>query len=169
MRRIRWRAVVVGALVALLALRLIAFVTPNFQEIVAYEHRGEVTVITSERQMLATTLSLATGALSTLLAHFLGGVVAGRVAFSSPGLNGALTAVLSPIFGTLVFLTTTMLALLSDPAVDWNVVFGPENLGLVSFWVMAFAVIFPFNLLLSYLGGRLGGRLRDRADSRSAA
>ena len=124
-------------------------------------------MMTTERQVFAETLSMISLAISTLLAHLLGGVVAGRMAFTSPGLNGALTAVLSPIFGTVGLLATTVPALLSDPRVEWSVVFGSENMGLVFFRVMAFVVIFPFNLLLSYLGGRLGGR--NRASSRSAA
>lgn len=167
MRRIRWGAVVAGTLVAVLAWWLIWSAAPSFQVMVAVERRGGVTVSTTERQTLATALFLTTGALSALFAHFLGGVMAGRVAFASPGLNGALTAVLSPIFGTVALLATTSPTLLSDPRVEWSAVFGSENMGLVSYWVMAFAVIFPFNLLLGYLGGRPGGR--NRAGSRSAA
>jgi hypothetical protein len=70
-----WAPVVVGAVVALLMFRLINFIVPEFRASVAYESRGDITVMTPERQMLAHTLQLFVTVLSLMLAHFLGGLV----------------------------------------------------------------------------------------------
>src|SRR5688500_16844802 len=88
-----------GAVVALLMFRLINFIVPEFRASVAYESRGDITVMTPERQMLADTLQLFVTVLSLMLAHFLGGLVAGRMVSSSPGLRGALAVVLTAACG----------------------------------------------------------------------
>jgi hypothetical protein len=153
----RWAPVVVGAVVALLMFRLINFIVPEFRASVAYESRGEITVLTPERQMLADALQLFVTVLSLSLAHFLGGLVAGRMTSSSPGLKGALTVVLTAVFGVIWFLIPVLpvvIGTLADPQIR------SEDAGLYFVWVIIFAVIFPVILLAGYLGGKLGGRFR---------
>ncbi|MDQ3912354.1 MAG: hypothetical protein M3305_11430 [Actinomycetota bacterium] len=94
----RWAPSVVGAVVALLMFKLVNFIMPEFRSSAAYESRGEIAAITPERQMLADALQLLVTVLSLTLAHFLGGLVAGRMTSSSPDLNGASTVVLTAIF-----------------------------------------------------------------------
>jgi hypothetical protein len=153
----RWAPVVVGAVVALLMFRLINFIVPEFRASVAYESRGEITVLTPERQMLADALQLFVTVLSLILAHFLGGLVAGRMTSSSPGLKGALTVVLTAVFGVIWFLIPVLpvvIGTLADPQIR------SEDEGLYFVWVIIFAVVFPIILLAGYLGGKLGGRFR---------
>jgi hypothetical protein len=153
----RWAPVVVGAVVALLLFRLTNFFVPEFRASVAYEGRGEITVMTPERQMLADALQLFVTVLSLVLAHFLGGLVAGRMNSSSPGLKGALTVVLTAVSGVVWFLIPVLPVIigpLADPQIR------SEDAGLYFVWAINFAVVFPIILLAGYLGGKLGGRLR---------
>ena len=152
-----WAPIVVGAVVALLMFRPINFIVPEFRASVAYESRGDITVMTPERQMLADALQLFVTVLSLMLAHFLGGLVAGRMVSSSPGLKGALTVVLTAAFGVVWFLIP-VLPVVIGPSVDPQT--RSENGGLVFVWAILFAVVFPIILLTGYLGGRFGGRLR---------
>jgi hypothetical protein len=132
LRSIRWVAVVVGGAVALLTGRLVSFV-------------------------LASTILdyfVFVGAFSVFLAHFLGGFVAGRMAYSSPGLNGGMTAVLSALGGVVGFLISVLRAF-SSSALD------SENGGLYLATALGFAFFFfPVSLLAGYLGGKLGGHSR---------
>jgi hypothetical protein len=139
MARIRWPAVIMGAVVALLVSALTVLFVPGVYGLIPYE-------------MLA-------GVLTLSLAHFLGGFVAGRMAATSPGLNGALTAVLNTLLGVVAYSAALMLSLLGSPyPIEWGTFFGSENLGPLFFWAMRVAVVFPITLLAGYLGGRLGGR-----------
>jgi hypothetical protein len=146
-----WAPVVVGAVVALLIFRLINFVVPKFRASVAYESRGEIMVMTPERQMLVDALQLF---LSVVLAHFLGGLIAGRITSSSPGLNGALTAVLAALVKIVKLLALYATIVGSPTGMD------SENGGPFFLHVMAFVLFFPLTIILGYLGGSLGGRLR---------
>ena len=150
----RWAPVVVGAAVALLVFGLINVVVPEFRASVAYESRGEITVMTPERQMLADALQLFMTVLSLVLAHFLGGLVAGRMTSSSPGLKGAMTAVLAALVKIVKLLALYATIVESPIGMD------SENGGLYFLHVMAFVLFFPLTIMLGYLGGRLGGRLR---------
>src|SRR5688572_33479152 len=97
--------------------RLINFIVPEFRASVAYESRGDISVMTPERQMLADTLQLSVTVLSLMLAHFLGGLVAGRMVSSSPGLRGALAVVLTAACGVVWFLIP-VLPVVIGPSVD---------------------------------------------------
>ena len=146
-----------GAVVALLMFRLINFIVPEFRASVAYGSRGDIAVMTPERQMLADTLQLFVTVLSLMLTHFLGGLVAGRMVSSSPGLRGALAVVLTAAFGVVWFLIP-VLPIVIGPSVDPQT--RSENGGLIFVWAILFTVAFPIILLTGYLGGRFGGRLR---------
>ena len=137
--------------------RLISFIVPKFRASVAYESRGDITVMTPERQMLADALQLFVTVLSLMLAHILGGLVARRMVSSSSGLRGALTVVLTAAFSVAWFLIA-VLPVVIGPSVDPQT--RSENGGLVFVWAILFAVVFPIILLSGYLGGRFGGRLR---------
>ena len=137
-----------GTVVALPMFRLMNFKMPEFRATVAYEGRGDITVITRERQVLEDALQLLVAVLSLMLAHFLGGLVAGRMVSSSPGVKGALTVVLTAAFGVVWFLIP-VLPVVIGPSVDPQT--RSENGGLVFVWII---------LLTGYLGGRFGGRLR---------
>ncbi len=165
LRRVRWVGVIVGSVAALLAGWLILLALPDFYAMIAYEERpGGVTSLTSESQELATTVWIVTSATSWCVGYFLGGVVAGRMARSSPGLNGAVVAVCVPALGTITSVAMILPALLSVSP-EWSVVFGSENLGLLSFWVMMFGVFFPISVVVAYVGGRVGGRIRARVSA----
>ncbi len=164
LRRVRWVGVIVGSVAALLAGWLILLALPDFYAMIAFEERpGGVTSWTSESQELATTVWIVTSATSLCVGYFLGGVVAGRTARSSPGLNGALVAVLVPALGIITLVALMLPTLLS---VMWPPVFiEGEELAKLTFWVMVFGVFFPISVAVAFVGGRAGGRLRARGSA----
>jgi hypothetical protein len=167
LRHISWRGVIAGTVVALLAGRLILVTMPDFYGMIAYEDSpGDMVVLSVERQMTAAYVQMLVSAISWSLAYFLGGMVAGRMARSSGGLNGVLTAVLGALVGVAQF-AWGVLPLVVDASIDS--LSRSENLGTFSFVVMVFAVFLPISVLVAYIGGRLGGRLRARASARAGA
>ena len=166
-RRIRWTGVIVGSVVALLAGWLILLAMPDFYAMIAWEeHPGGVGSTTAERQELATAVWIVASAASLCVGYFLGEVVAGGMARSSSGFNGALIAVLVPALGAIALVATMLPTLL---AVGWPVAFSSENLGLLSFWATVFGVFFPISVVVAYVGGRAGGRLRYGASAGASA
>lgn len=89
-----------------------------------------------------------------LAAHFVGGLVAGRVTSYSPGASGALSAVLTALIpSTVVFFSVLSSVVNASPdAVPFS-----ENAGVFFVFVSLFAVYFPFTVLAGFVGGRLGG------------
>ncbi len=156
-----------GSVVALLAGWLILLAMPDFYEMIAWEeHPGGVASSTSERQELATIVWIVASATSLCVGYFLGGILAGRMAHCSSGLNGALIAVFVPAVGTITLVAMTLPTLL---AVGWPVAFSSENLGLLYFWAMVFGVLFPISVVVAYIGGRAGGGLRAGASNSTGA
>jgi hypothetical protein len=165
--RLRWTGVIAGTMVALLAGRLILVAMPDFYGMIAYEERpGDTVAFSTQSQTTAIGVQMLISAISWLLAYFLGGLVAGRMARSSDGLNGMLTAVLGALVGA-AWYAWGVLPLVVGASIGPQV--RSENLGLLSFWTMVFAVFFPISALVAYSGGKVGGRLRSRASARAGA
>ena len=105
-------------------------------------------------------LILAKGAevlVALLAAHLLGGAAAGWVSPPTAASNGAMIAAMTAPFGIgWLLLAVPTFAML--PVVD--PVTGSLDLALSSFWISAFSAFFILALLVGYLGGWLGGRLR---------
>ena len=90
-RRVRWVCVIAGSVVALLAGWLLLLAMPDFYAMIAFEERPRgVVPVTSESQELATIVWIVASAVSWYVGYFLGGILAGRMARSSSGLNRAL-------------------------------------------------------------------------------
>ena len=92
-----------------------------------------------------------------LLAHALGGFVAGRLIGSSLGMNGVLTAVVcATVAGGKTLVGVLSIVLSPDPdAVPFS-----EQAGFFFALAGLFVVYLPFTIVAGYLGGRLGGRLQ---------
>ena len=108
-----------------------------------------------------------------LLAHFLGGAVAGRMSSTAPSQSGALSAPLSVLLGIVgyVVFVGTELLLMFDPS-TFGSQLGGDSLRevltdeeMIGFYVLmlVLAIYIPFAALVGYVGGRLGGRLRRRS------
>jgi hypothetical protein len=167
LRHISWMGVIAGTAVALLAGRLMLFAMQDFYTMIAYQEGPRGTVVSSaERQMMADYVQLLVSAISWSFAYFLGGLVAGRIARSCAGLNGVLTAVLGTLFGVISLLAAVLPTVVGPTLPP---VMRSENLGLLSLWMMLFAAFFPITVIVTYVGGRVGGHLRARALARAGA
>lgn len=167
LRRISWPGIVVGAVVALLAGWLMLLATADLYSMIAWEEGpGGVGRGTGEMLQLATYVSILVSFISWYAAYFLGGLVSGRVAAYSPGINGALVAVLIPALGTIALVALMLPVLFSE---GLSFAFEPENLGKLFYFVAGFAVFFPLGVLAAYIGGRVVGRLRAQRSARAGA
>ena len=81
--------------------------------------------------------------------------MSGALTRLAPGLNGALVAVCGALFGGINAVLSV------GPAVLAN----PDNGAQVLAGLVAFGILFPITVLVSGLGGGVGGRLRPRAAS----
>ena len=120
-------------------------------------------MLSSDSRALALSVEILGVTVAWALPLFLGGIVAASLAGSYSGLNGALTAALGALVGAVWFLWG-ILSMVLDASISPSI--QSENLGLMSFWVMLFSISLPFALLMSYLGGRVGGLLRNRSIAR---
>lgn len=108
--------------------------------------------------------------LSALLAAcLLGGVVAGRLASSAPGTNGATVAA----FGALAGISWLLLAVLPFSALPSmisfvNPVTRSVEIGTLAFWAITPLAFYLLALLAGCLGGRLGVRLRRHPGSETS-
>ena len=116
-------------------------------------------VLSSDSQTLALAVDILGVAVAWALPLFLGGIVGGRLAGSYAGLTGVLTAALGALVWAVWFLWG-VLSLVLDASISPSI--RSENLGLMSFWVILFSISLPFALLVSFLGGRVGGLMRSR-------
>ena len=158
--RIGWVGVVLGTVAALVMGRFLIWASPDFYSMIAYEYGlGGATVLSAERQTAADAVSLLTWVACWALAYFLGGLVAGRLARSSAGLNGALTALCGGVFGIVSFFVAV-----GGP----TGVGDPENQGLAVIHAVVFAfVFFPVAVVASYFGGKVGGTPAHQIDDPS--
>lgn len=155
MRGLNWKAVVLGALVALPARLVLGFV---------------VIILPVDMGMTASAL---VGAVAGFVAFALGGCVAGIVAGRSGGLNGLAATLLGALVAVGVGGAVTVLIVASvassGPAAGGTFVqvsegSGPSAAELAGVWapILAWALL-PF--AGGYLGGKLGERLRGRFPS----
>jgi hypothetical protein len=163
-RRIGWVSVVLGTVVAFLVGRLLSLAVQWFYRIIAFDggERGTF-VLSSDSQTVALVVEILGVVVALALPLFLGGIVAGRLAGPHAGLNGALTAALGAL-GCAVWFLWSVLQLVLNTSIDPSL--RSENLGLMSFWAIAFSISLPLALLVSYLGGRVGELLRNRNSAR---
>jgi len=98
--RIRWKAVIVGAVVTYLLAMLLGllnaakFMTDLQYSLADMKGDGGVTGGTTEQWALLTWLSLFNAGFTSITASLLGGCVAGRMTGASGGLNGTVAAIL---------------------------------------------------------------------------
>ncbi|ABG03636.1 hypothetical protein Rxyl_0666 [Rubrobacter xylanophilus DSM 9941] len=142
---IRWGAVALGWLVAVLAgivispaLRLLygAAIGPELD-------RGELT---------AGLVAVSMG--SGFLAYLVGGYAAARMAGGAGGTHGALTAVYGLVVGVVLGVVLGLLGLVFVE----GVALPPATFGLAGEALVAGLVLFVVNLVGGYAGGRLGAR-----------
>ena len=141
---IRWGAVALGWLVAVLAGIVLGVVLGALFGLST--GGGEPTAGFAVGAVLASLLS-------GFLAYLVGGYVAGRRARASGGLNGAMTAVLSLVVGIVLALLLAILLALSGGG-DFPP--GPIGFGEAGAGFLTGLVSFAANLLGGYLGGKLG-------------
>lgn len=146
---IQWGAVVLGWVVAVLAGLAIGLILNGLYDLVvdAPVRPGRIT-------FGAFFLSLLTG----FLAYLVGGYVAGRRAGAAGGINGAMTAVFGLILGIVL---TIILVILSVLATGGEGLTGaPVGLAGAGGGFFAVLLLFLFNLLGGYVGGKLGESYR---------
>lgn len=152
--RVRWLAVAAGAVTTLGLIWTYAFLVERIIPAVMLvlsdgNSEGRVEVPTFPFYLV--------GVLFLLIAHSLGGALAGRMAWDSPGLNGALSTVLAAFAGVARFLYAALPTILGS---DTEAFARSEDMGLHLFAVASFVVFFPLTLSMAYFGGLLGGRRR---------
>lgn len=106
--------------------------------------------------------------ISLLLTFFLGGLAAGGVTSASPGPNGVAGAALTAFGGFTWFvapLVPSMWEPISNPGEVYTV---SENLGKFLTLTIMFCAVFPFVVLVGYLGARVGSHLRNGLRGRPA-
>jgi hypothetical protein len=142
-KRIRWRSIALGWLVAAVAGSLISLLVSGLYGLV-----DEPPVGGGEITAGFVVISLVSG----FLAYLAGGFVAGRSAGYSGGLNGAMTAVFGLILGLVV---AALLAVLGITFAE-GVAMPPANFGVAGGVLVAGLVLFLVNLFGGYVGGKLG-------------
>lgn len=167
MGRIRWVAMVAGIAVAgplAFLFTILVFSVVDSRLYGAFIAEGAGT--TAREQTLFDVFSGASHLVAVLLAFFLGGLLAGRIASSFPGSNGAVSAGLG---------AAAVFAYVVGPLIPWiwEPISNPgeaytrsDNLNSLLEFGVVFCVALPFVVLSGYLGGLLGGRLRGRSATR---
>lgn len=143
-RGIQWPAVVLGWVVAVVAGIVIGLVLRGIYALIA-----TTPVDPTEAGVAALILSVLTG----FLGYLVGGYVAGKMARTGGGLNGAMTAVFGLIVGTVVAIIWVVLAVLFTGG---EVPRAPIGLGPAGGAFLAGLSLFLVNLLGGYLGGKWG-------------
>lgn len=142
-KRIRWRSVALGFLVAAVAGSLISLLVGGLYGLVD-EPPAEGGEITAGFVVISS--------VSGFLAYLAGGFVAGRSAGYSGGLNGAMTAVFGLTLGLVV---AVILAILGITFAE-GVAMPPANFGVAGGVLVAGLILFLVNLFGGYVGGKLG-------------
>lgn len=165
--RIRWARIVVGVAATMLFEYLLArylvfsMIFPYLNGI--FEGSGGLAK-TGTNAAIYDALSLLSLLSAFPLALFLGGLVVGLVARSSPGLNGAASGAVV-VAVELAWASANTLALLLNQA-SGTPLDDAEKFLIVT---VGLCVVSPIAVLMGFLGGRLGGRLRSRVAPGSAS
>jgi hypothetical protein len=133
---VRWMAVVLGWVIAIVTSVLLSFPLNLVDESFVRFYAGPLGIVAV----------LAPIFLSGFLAYLAGGLVAGRVARSSGGLNGAMTAVVGLVVGVAVLVIGVSVQ-------------GQGGTVGMSTAIAGAMFTLPANLLGGYLGGRWGESL----------
>ena len=158
-KRIRWRAVIVGWISA-----LVAGIVLNL--IFRAAHYG---LFSGESLTLADATALVTiSMISGFLAHSVGGYVAGRRAGESAALNGATVAVLGTAALVAAFVLVAAVALATAGALvsAGDLAPGVPTADLARQLAISAFILFFVNLAGGALGGALGGLDRSPSPSR---
>lgn len=146
----------------LLAYVVIGVIAPLLERDLGMVPVGGVTSVSASEMYVFYALSGLSMLLASILAFFMGGFVAGRVARSRPGLKGATSALAVVAVG---FAGTVWIWLpgitVTDPIAR------SDNMGTFLFWIMVLCFGCPFVVLTSFFGGRVGGRLRSTRGRRT--
>ena len=154
-----WRAVVVGFVVSLVLgwLLILLAMHPALHPQSSSSSSGYGLTVVPLAYLLIV-VDEAEIFLALLAAHFLGGIVSGRLSPGTPASNGAATAAVSAPVGIL-YLVWAVPPFAILPFVDPFT--GSPDVDMFSFWAVAFSLFFILALLAGHLGGRFGGRLRQ--------
>lgn len=104
-----------------------------------------------------------------LLACFAAGLVAGRLAHGSPGINGALGTVLGFFGGFVWFVWGLVPWVFVKPSNPGEVFTRSDNVGTLVFLTTVFCIVLPLVALGGFFGGRLGRRLQRAERARDHA
>lgn len=140
---IRWRAVSLGWLAAVLAGFAISPLLRN-----VYGLMSEPPIPRDEFTLAMVTVSL----LSGFLAYLVGGYVAAKQARVSGGTNGAMTAVLGLVAGAALAVVLTIFGAVFPE----GVALPPAVFGLTGRTLLAGTILFLVNLFGGFVGGKLG-------------
>lgn len=149
-RGIKWGAVALGWVVAVIGTIVFGFILRGLYALVA-----DPSVEATEVGAAAILISLITG----FLAYLLGGYTAGRSARVSGATNGAMTAIFGLIVGVVFAVILFILALISTGVTgSANTILpnAPVGFGLGGGAFLAGLVLLAVQIFAGYLGGKLG-------------
>lgn len=148
--KVRWRAVVVGWAVAIVAGIVLNLL---FEAAHILLFGGEV-LSAANLTTAVVVISLASG----FLAHFAGGYVAGRRARASGGLHGVMVAILGFLFvvAAVVIISAIIVATAGVALIEGGIAFPPVTLGFAGVTLLASLTLLILNLLGGFFGGKMG-------------
>ncbi len=158
--RIRWVKVGVGVVATmLLAYLLTRFVV--YSVIFPYLYRtyiAEGPGVNAREDALFNTFTTSSLLIALLLAFFIGGLLVGGLVAAFPGLNGAVSAATAAV-GCFAWYAGPLVPWIWEPISHPGEVYTrAENISNLLGLSVLFCAVFPFAVLMSYLGGRLGSR-----------
>lgn len=167
LRRVEWVGVLLGGaatvlVVLLLEVFVVSPISSYLYGVFAVERPGGATSFTGRAWNTYVALSTSLVLVALPLAFFAGGLVVGRLVSSFPGLNGVAGAAGVVAAGFAWLLATALPGILDPINNPGDVYTRSENLQMFLIWGTAFCAVSPFVVLAGFLGGRLGGQLKNR-------
>lgn len=165
MRRIRWRAVILGVLttvaLTLLSLTFVSVVAgPFLSAVTGTAPVDGVTSVTVVEERVQGLLLGVCVLLSLFFAFFAGGAVSGRFSVSSPGLNGAVMGV-GVVAVPFLWLVGSLVSVFLAPVTgEGDAVTRSEGLRMLVAALVVCSVASPVAVSTGFWGGRTGGRPR---------
>jgi hypothetical protein len=156
MRRLRLPSVIAGAKLTVLLLILVLIFGSRYFPNPA----PEGVLLVGPAHQLRVLASVLVPLACALLACFAGGMVAGRLAPDSPGLNGASGTALGFLGGFVWFVWGLVPSVFVRPSNPGEVFTRSDNVGTLIFLTAVFCAVLPLVALGGFFGGRLGGRAR---------
>ena len=158
-RRMYWPSIAVGVATTLALLVLVLIFLSRFLP----EPMPEGVDLSGPVWVARVVLSASVALGAFLLAFILGSFVAGLLVSPSPGLGGAISALLAATGGFVWYTFDLMVWIFVVPDGAAEAYTRNDNLGTLEVLLTGFAFVLPFIVLAGYLGGRLGSRLQNRA------